>query len=266
VNTQFIYNLQGNTQLTRRPRLVTKATDPRGQAIWSLADLFSQLSRYAYEVYDIAEHPALGTSPRQAYVAGFELTGQRLHRMVRYDQQLMILTMPTTRKGSAKVLPSRGVKIRNIYYWSERFRDPCVEGRSVEVRYNPFDAGTAYAFVRERWEECYSECFDVFRGRSEKEVSLASEELRRVRERHSRQRSLSARQLAVFLESVEAQEALLVQRWFDRENQSVRDLLDAESIVRDGQQGSSARLAEPVSKADSGPAEIGGATTIYGSF
>ena len=33
-NTQFVHNLRGNTQMTRNVRQVTKAVDPKGQAVW----------------------------------------------------------------------------------------------------------------------------------------------------------------------------------------------------------------------------------------
>ena len=265
-NTQFVYNLQGNTQLTRRPRLVTKATDPRGQAVWPLADLFLSLCQYAYEVYDTAMHPALGTSPREAYTAGFELTGQRLHRMVPYDQQFLMFTMPTTPKGTARVVPSRGVKIRYLYYWCDRFRDPNVEAQPAEVRYDPFDAGTAYAFVQNQWEECHCEHFAAFRGRSEKEILLASQELRRMRERHSQNRWLSARQLAVFLESVEAQEALLVQRWIDRENQSVRELVGIGSAAPSVGSSRGVSPANPIKETEGSLTSAENPPTIYGKF
>ena len=264
-NTQFVYNLQGNTQLTRRPRMVTNTTDPRGQAVWPLGDLFRSLCQYAYEVYDTAMHPALGTSPREAYTAGLDLTGRRLHRMVRYDQEFLMFTMPTTPKGTARVVPSRGVKIRYLYYWCDRFRDPNVEGQPVEVRYDPFDAGTAYAFVQNQWEECHSEHFAAFRGRSEKEILLASQELRRMRERHSQNRWLSARQLAVFLESVEAQEALLVQRWIDRENQSVRELVGL-GLVAPSVGSSSGVSPGPTSETEGSLTSADKPPTIYGEF
>jgi len=264
-NTQFVYNLQGNTQLTRRPRMVTNTTDPRGQAVWPLGDLFRSLCQYAYEVYDTAMHPALGTSPREAYTAGLDLTGRRLHRMVRYDQEFLMFTMPTTPKGTARLVPSRGVKIRYLYYWCDRFRDPNVEGQPVEVRYDPFDAGTAYAFVQNQWEECHSEHFAAFRGRSEKEILLASQELRRMRERHSQNRWLSARQLAVFLESVEAQEALLVQRWIDRENQSVRELVGL-GLVAPSVGSSSGVSPGPTSETEGSLTSADKPPTIYGEF
>jgi hypothetical protein len=72
---------------------------------------------------------------------------------------------------------SRGVKINHIYYWCEAFRQ--IEGEVVAVRYDPFDAGTAYAFVRKQWLQCYSECFATLKGHSERELMLATTELHR---------------------------------------------------------------------------------------
>ena len=43
--------------------------------------------------------------------------------------------------------PGRGVKINHIYYWSTSFQVPGLENQQVPVRYDPFDAGSAYAFV-----------------------------------------------------------------------------------------------------------------------
>jgi putative transposase len=67
--------------------------------------------------------------------------------MIGYDEEFLIATFPTTPKGVAKVIPGRGVKVNQIHYWSDRFRNPAVEGTLVAVRYDPFDAGAAYAFV-----------------------------------------------------------------------------------------------------------------------
>ena len=58
----------------------------------------------------------------------------------------------------------------------------------------------------------------VLRGRSEREMMLATEELRKQHRIHSAQKfTLNARALAVFLESVEDHEDLLMQRVRDRE-------------------------------------------------
>ncbi len=128
-----------------------------------------------------------------------------------------MLTLPTTQKGSAKLRPGRGIKVNYLYYWSDAFLDPDAEGTQVPVRYDPFDAGVAYAFIRKRWVRCISEHHARFAGRSEREIQLASAELRRRQQRHNQQFRVTARQLADFLASVEGEEVVLEQRLRDAE-------------------------------------------------
>jgi putative transposase len=221
-NTQFIHNLRGNTQITRNVRQVTQSVNPKGLATWTLGDLHDQISEYLHEVYDTIDHPALGQSPGQAFQAGLEAGGFRLQRMIPYDQEFLIATLPTTPKGTAVVAVGRGVKINHLYYWSDTFREPGVENEVVPVRYDPFDFGTAYAFVRNQWVVCRSEHFAAFEGRSEKEVMIASREIHKRRQEHSRNGGITARRLADFLLSVESEEALLQQRLRDRQSTAVR--------------------------------------------
>jgi transposase InsO family protein len=222
-NTQFIHNLRGNTQITRNVRQVTKGNTPVGQAAWTLGCLYDYLSMFLFEIYDTIGHPAIGQSPREAYLAGVESAGARPNRLIAYDQAFLIATLPTTPRGIAKVSPGRGVIINHVYYWAEAFRDPTVESQEISVRYDPFDIGIGYAFVKNRWIECCSEHHLVLKDRSEKEVMLASKEVRRRRQLHSRERfTLTARKLADFLGSAEAEEKCLVQRLRDRESKSIR--------------------------------------------
>lgn len=128
-----------------------------------------------------------------------------------------MMTLPTTTKGTALVSPGKGVKINYLHYWSSVFRDPTVENTRVPVRYDPYDAGVAYAYVENRWVSCCSEHYAFFRGRSEREMMLAAAELHRRSREHSRNLQLTARRLADFMASVEAEESLLVQRLRDAE-------------------------------------------------
>ena len=48
--------------------------------------------------------------------------------MIPYDEDFLIFTLPTTNRGTAKVVPGKGVKIHHVYYWCEAFRDPQVQG------------------------------------------------------------------------------------------------------------------------------------------
>jgi transposase InsO family protein len=230
-NTQFIYNLEGNTQIMRNVRQVTKSVNPKFKATWPLANLYDRLCEYAYRVYDEIQHTTLGMSPRDAFVEGLARTGNRSHRLIPYDQHFLMWTLPTTPKGNAKAQPGRGFKIHHLYYWSDALRDPNVEDSQVDVRYDPFDIGTAFAFVAGRWVTCYSEYYAAFRGRSEREIMLATKELRARRTRHSQQFGISARQLANFLESVEGEEATLMQRLRDSEGRHVLNSINGEATT-----------------------------------
>lgn len=224
-NTQFVHNLQGNTQIMRNVRQVTKSVNPKCLATWPLAELYDRLCEYLYEVYDTADHPALGQSPREAFLSRLSDTGERQHRMIPYDEEFLIFTLPTTAKGSARVTPGNGVKIHHVYYWCEAFRDPKIQGQQVAIRYDPFDVGAAYAFVHKQWVPCHSEHYAVLKGRSEREIKLATEELRQRHRNHSTKFIVTARRLAEFLQSVEAEESLLIQRKCDLESRVIRQVV-----------------------------------------
>lgn len=220
-NKQFLHNLVGNTQASRSPRQLTKSVDPRNHAAWTLTELYQMLTEYTYEVYDTLDHPALGQSPREAFNVAIAETGSRAHRTITYDRDFLIFTLPTTRKGTAKIVVGRGMKLNHLYYWSEHFRNPTWETKQVPVRYDPFDIGTAFAFVDRQWVECHSEHYMSLHGHSEREAHLASEELRKRRQNHSVQFAVTAKTLAEFLESVEIKEEILVQRLSDLEARSL---------------------------------------------
>ena len=259
-NTQFIHNLSGNTQITRNVRQVTKSVDPKGHAIWPLAELHSRLAEYFYEVHDTISHPALGLSPRETYENGLASGGTRAHRMSAYNDEFLMMTLPTTSKGTAKVTISRGVKINHVYYWCEAFRQ--TEGEVVPVRYDPFDAGVAYAFVRKQWLQCHSECFTAMKGRTEREIMLASAELHRRNRNHAGTFHITARRLAEFLESVEAEELLLTQRLRDAENRPIRLGIVSNTGTQDAQTPETAVSGDRPPP----PLDDGAACEVYGAF
>lgn len=252
-NTQFVYNFLGNTQITRNVRQVTKSVNPRELAVWPLAPFIDQLCRYLYDIYDMNVHPSLGESPRSAYDRGFQTTGSRLQRLIRYDREFMIATLPSTSRGTALVSPGHGVKINYIYYWADAMNDAGFQRQPVAVRFDPFDIGTAYAFIGDRWVECHSDYYRTFQGRSQKELLIVSKELRAQNRQRGGQFQITASRLAHAFQSANLQESLLLQRLRAREGQLTRErdqqpppdplesqdsaaeMLLKESIVGDGQ-------------------------------
>lgn len=185
-NKQLVHLLIGNTQLTRNVRQITKQNDPKRLAVWSLAPLYDALCDWAFRRYDTQEHWTLKRSPRDAYFSALRLTGIRRHRLIRYDDEFKILTMPTTRKETAKYSPGRGFKVNNEYYRCMEVEEAEIEGGQLAVRYDPFNYGIAYAYIKDRWVMCFANNYHLLEGRTEREQALMSAEKRMRDRRYSR--------------------------------------------------------------------------------
>jgi putative transposase len=230
-NTEFIFNLLGNTQAAKQVRQLTKAIDPKRQAVWTLGDLYVFLKEWAYSIYDQGEHEALGIAPREAYIQGVSQAGEREHRRISYNEEFLMATRPSTLKGVATVQPGKGIKVNYLYYWSDTFRNPELERKKVPVRYDPFDVGVAYAYVQGRWVRCISQYYSIFEGHSEKELLLASQEIKQQGKLTRTSPSVSALRLAEFIANVQEHETLLLQRLRDLEGKQVqRALNDSETV------------------------------------
>jgi putative transposase len=228
-NEQFIYNLIGNTQVMKNVRQVTKEVNPKNLAVWTLDQFFGGLCEYCYEVYDTKPHSTLGQSPRDAYEQGRAWAGIRPHRLIQYDEDFEMMTLPTTRKSTALVQPGQGVKINYFYYWSDAFRDRDVERTQVEVRFDPFDLGIAYAFVKGQWVQCISSKYGELQGRSEREVMLLTQEFRRRQRLDDEEVAISEQRLAEFIVRMETHEVILQQRLRDEASMDVLAIIEGRS-------------------------------------
>jgi putative transposase len=230
-NTTFIHNLSGNTQIMKHVRQVTKSVNPREHAVWTLGALYAALRCWAYEVYDTIEHGTLKQTPKEVFETGLLRSGARPKQWIEYDDDFLQLTLPSTRKGTAKLVPGKGVKVNNIFYWArgEVFLDhPELEKKQIPIRYDPYDMGHVYVSIPGHRQpvECISEHYAQLKGHSERELQIATEELRARDRHHSQQFSVTAAKLANFITSVEAQEALLAQRKRDYEARAIFALME----------------------------------------
>jgi len=96
-----------------------------------------------------------------------------------------------------------------------------IEHTAVPVRYDPFNIGVAYAFVQKRWVQCISEYYLQFKDHSERELVLATAELRQRRRAHAKAPAMTGKRLAEFLAAAAAHEAVLLQRRRDAEAREV---------------------------------------------
>jgi transposase InsO family protein len=221
-NTQFIYNLEGNTQITKLVRRMTKAVNPKLRAKWTLPLYYERLREWCYEVYDNTEQAGLGTTPRKVFLAGMDAERDNPYTAVPYDESFKILSLPSTARRVATVDSRRGVKINYLYYWCDAFKNPQYSGKTVPVRYDPLDASTAYAYVGDAWQSCISQHRDKFRDRSHYELAAAAAELRAQYRLHGRKYvKVEPGPLSQFAADLEAQEKGMPSRLRDEDNRKV---------------------------------------------
>jgi transposase InsO family protein len=214
-NKQFTHNLVGNTQITTNVRQITKSNDPRKLAIWTLGELFEALCDWAYNRYDTQKHRTLKQAPRDVYQSSLKLTGERRHRLLAYDEEFKILTLPPTRKGTVKFFSGKGVKVNNDWHWCDEFGETEyaeLEGTQIPVRYDPFNMGHVYVYLRDQWVECKSQNYFEQEGRSEAEQMIISAEDRMRDRMFSREMPKRAAQQARERRADEAKEKELAEK------------------------------------------------------
>jgi putative transposase len=171
-NTEFVHLLKGNTKLRRKIRQVSRSHDPSRLAAWTLDALDESLCDWAYNSYDAESHGTLKRSPRDVFESTRKLTGERRHRLLPYDWEFLILTMPSTKKGTAKVQNGGGVKINYDFYQCEELES--LVGARVEVRFDPLNIVYAYVRIKDKWVRCFCKNYRHLARMNERDRRLYS--------------------------------------------------------------------------------------------
>jgi len=179
-NTDFIYRLQGNTQLLKHARMATKAVLPKNFAEWNLPGFWRALDYYFEHIYGETPHPAHGEPPGTYLHQLLRDTGFRAGRYAHLNDTFMVESCPGPESGgnTRKIDSQNGVKIDSFYYYNNIFRQPGLDNTEIEVRVDPWDASTAYALVRGNWYKCISKLRSQTRTFTRAEVRALFEELK----------------------------------------------------------------------------------------
>lgn len=226
VHTQFIYNLLGNTQATKKVRQMTKSFNPKLHAVWTIELFAERLEKYLFDVYDTKHHSGIMTSPREAFEYGMFQFGKRRIIQPECLQDFIFSALPATKTGYAKVLQSKGVKINNIYYHHPSLMSATVIGTKVQVKYDPFNFGLAFAYVKKQWVECKSDYYAIFNGLTEKEVKAISMQLKLKLKKNNQSATVSGQQLAEFIVTTKGTEKVLLEQ---KHAQQQRDKLSTQT-------------------------------------
>lgn len=218
-NTKFIHNLQGNTQLTKEVRKVTKSVNPKGKAIWTLPKLDEMFYKWI-NYYHSSSHSSLSMTPEEQFKYGMSIGGSRKLNFIEYDESFILATLPTTPREKGLVQVGRGVVFNNIWYWNDEFRS--CERKKVELKYDPFNVGILYAYVNNRWIKCISEYYYLLNGKTHKELQVITSE---IRYKYKNKKSITVRDIASFMRSIEENEKVIKQSIKDEENCRVKQKL-----------------------------------------
>lgn len=210
-NETFIHNLAGNSQALQRPRSMSPSHDPRKLAVWTLAALNDLFEEYVEDHYGNWRHTTLGVSPKEAMARSLATAGGRAHLLIPFNAEFRFLCLPSTNKGTVRVHPGRGINVNRIDYWHPAFRD-LGDVKTLPVRYDAFDVSHAYVLVRGEWLECWSQYRALLERRTEREMTMISQEIRARFAQKSIHRIVRASDIATFLGGAYESEAVLRQR------------------------------------------------------
>ncbi|WP_283153618.1 TnsA endonuclease N-terminal domain-containing protein [Guptibacillus hwajinpoensis] len=223
-NSNFIHNLIGNTKIMKNVREVTKGVNPKNLAVWSLSNLALALETYFFQIYDDIEHPSLNLTPKEAFTKGLFYSGYRSTFHIPYDKVFEILTLPSTPSGIATI-QQNGIKINYVYYWNEDFKSLHSLKKKIKVRYDPYNIGVAYAYLNNRWLQCYSEHYPIFKNVTQKQLKFITAEIKKSYQNHAKNYTITARKIAGFIKSIEESEQYLIVKSRENENKNVVQLV-----------------------------------------
>ena len=178
---KILFNLSGNTEIRKNPRSQSKESDPSKLAAWSFKDLNQLLEKYFYDVYPNEPHAGLLDTPQAVFNKSMEQIDFLQLRKQSYDNKFVIRTLPTTKKGNAKIIAGMGLKIHGLYYWNDSFKRPDVESTQVEIKYDPWDISIAYALVNGEWHLCQTLDSTLLLGLTEWEMKHMLPEIKERR-------------------------------------------------------------------------------------
>jgi len=170
--SEVIAQMVGNTRIMKNARMVTKSVNPFPKASWTLTALHGALDSYLFDIREERLHPTLGLTPKEYERVRFMETGQREHNLIRFDQNIMLITCPHTKNKFHKIDLQRGVWADNAYYWNDEFKI-AKKNEAVEVRVEPWCANVVYVYFRDHWIAAIHRDLRPYQGRTSREVELA---------------------------------------------------------------------------------------------
>ena len=221
--SQFVKVLLGATDIVEKHfREISREVSPREQAVWILDRFDKAFETYVATVYHRNSHAGLDMSPNDASLLSEKDHGARPFRRLPYDEQFIAETCPAPKRDKVKVRPE-GVKMNYIWYSGPALHQPGVLGTSVHARYDPWNLGVAFVFLKGKWHEVHSQFRAALEGCTERLMRFAAAAMRVIARQRNQKANIGAMTLAAFLLGVSKDEASALQARNDAEAKPHRD-------------------------------------------
>lgn len=171
--------MEGNTRQMRDPRLVTKSVNPFRRAVWTLTAVYGAVEDYLFNIRPDRIHPALGMTPNEYEQQRVAETGTRSHGLVRFDENLMLMTAPHAKRPFHKLCDRRGIWVGGQWYRHPAM-DTVKKGTKLEVRVEPWLYNVIYVQLNGNWVAAIGSNPRAFAGKCRREVEIAFKEQTRL--------------------------------------------------------------------------------------
>jgi hypothetical protein len=195
--TEVIAKMEGNTRIMKNVRMVTKSVNPFDRATWTLTATYGALEEYLFEIRNERIHPSLGLTPRDFESMRMKETGMREHILVKFDENIMLMTSPHPKHWFHKIDRQRGIWVDNAYYMHDDFKT-AKNREECEVRVEPWIANVVYVYFRNRWVAAIVRNMKTLDGKTRYEWQIAirtERRLAKVNANNDRLSKLSAKKM-----------------------------------------------------------------------
>lgn len=188
--------MEGNTRQMRDPRQVTKSINPFRRTRVTLKSVHDALEHYLFEVRPNRINPSLGRTPNDYERRRLRETGERSHTLVRFDENLMLMTAPRRKANWSLTLDKRrGIQLDGVWFRHPEM-DKVPAGSKLQVRLEPWMANVIYVLINGQWRCAVSRDPRSYLARSAFEVELARRRSRELARKNYVSGSVSGAQAA----------------------------------------------------------------------
>lgn len=169
-------NIEGNTQNSKYPRGMSPEVDPRVRAVHTIDSLDRLFSKFIHDEYRTHPRGTLAASPNDLREYSLSHHGQRNFTRIANDRNLLIATSATARPVMSTIHHRRGVLLAPFEYWSDRFTDVSLVGRSVMRRPDYLNCSRMFVGFDDEWIDACSNPHPLTAQMSSREQHYLSEE------------------------------------------------------------------------------------------